>query len=72
MVIFSQIVDSFVRNWDFDTQIVSEEIPNHYTGRGNADKQIKHRKDENPDAVSQNYWRQQRSEKNDEEPFYTN
>ena len=25
-----------------------------------------------PEAVSQNYWRKQRSEKNEEEPFYTN
>ena len=39
------------------------------TGRGNVDKQVKHRKDENPEAVSQNYWREQRSEKNEEEPF---
>ena len=52
--------------------MVNEEIPNHYTGRGNVDKQIKHRKDENPEAVSQKYLREQRSEKNEEEPFYTN
>ena len=52
--------------------MVNKEISNEYTGRGKVDKQIKYRKDENPVSVSQNYWRKQRSGKNEEEPFYTN
>ena len=30
------------------------------------------KKKKKPEAVSQNYWRKQRSGKNEEEPFYTN